>query len=171
MLIRDRLPAYITWERFEANQERLDGQPQPAEHARCARGTGRRCWPGWCGAGGAGGGWWCGTRGRRTALSYTCTRGSADYGEPLCQRLSTRAALDELVAGQLLAAVAAGGAGGEPGGGGRGRAGAGGADPAVAAAAGAGGDTRSIGRPGSTRRASRRTGWWPASWSAAGRRP
>ena len=31
VLIRDRLPAYITWERFQANQERLDGQPQPAE--------------------------------------------------------------------------------------------------------------------------------------------
>ena len=26
------------------------------------------------------------------------------------------------------------------------------------------------GVPGSTRRASRRTGWWPASWSAGGRR-
>ncbi len=38
--------------------------------------------------------------------SYTCTRGSADYGEPLCQALSDGAALDALVTEQLLAAVA-----------------------------------------------------------------
>ena len=56
VLIRDRLPAYITWDRFEANQERLDAEPQPAERRRAPRGTGRRCWPGWCAAGGAGGG-------------------------------------------------------------------------------------------------------------------
>ena len=56
MLIRDRLPAYITWDRFEANQERLDGQPGPAATARARRGRGRRCWPGCSAAGGAGGG-------------------------------------------------------------------------------------------------------------------
>ena len=56
VLIRDRLPAYITWDRFEANQERLDGQPGPARPARGAAARARRCWPGCCGAGGAGGG-------------------------------------------------------------------------------------------------------------------
>jgi hypothetical protein len=43
--------------------------------------------------------------GPRNRPSYTCTRGSADYGEPLCQGLSNGAALDELVTRELLAAV------------------------------------------------------------------
>ncbi|HVK15534.1 MAG TPA: recombinase family protein [Fimbriiglobus sp.] len=104
VLIRDRLPAYISWERFEANQKRLTanrnlpstpGAPRngPAVLAGLVR---------------------CGRCNRRMVVryagpknhpSYTCTRGSADYGEPLCQGLSNGTALDELVARQLLAAV------------------------------------------------------------------
>jgi hypothetical protein len=104
VLIRDRLPAYITWERFEANQQRLTsnrnlpatlGAPRhgPAVLAGLVR----------CGR--------CGRRmvvrysGPRNRPTYTCTRGSADYGEPLCQGLSNGTALDELVATQVLAAV------------------------------------------------------------------
>jgi DNA invertase Pin-like site-specific DNA recombinase len=104
VLLRDRLPAYISWERFEANQQRLDanrnlprtpGAPRdgPAVLAGLVR----------CGR--------CGRRmvvryaGPKQRVSYTCTRGSADYGEPLCQALSNASALEELVAGQLLAAV------------------------------------------------------------------
>ena len=45
-----------------------------------------------------------------------------------------------------------------------------GAGAAVAAAAWSGRATRPSGRSGSTRRASRRTGWWPARWSASGSR-
>lgn len=104
VLIRDRVPAYITWNRFEANQERLTanrnlpgtpGAPRngPAVLAGLVR---------------------CGRCGRRMAVrysgpknrpTYTCTRGSADYGEPSCQGLSNGTALDALVARQLLAAV------------------------------------------------------------------
>lgn len=104
MLIRDRLPAYIAWERFEANQKRLaanrnlpgtPGAPRngPAMLAGLVR----------CGR--------CGRRlvvrhsGPKNRPTYTCTRGSTDYGEPLCQGLSNGTALDELVARQLLAAV------------------------------------------------------------------
>jgi len=43
--------------------------------------------------------------GPRNRPSYTCTRGSADYAEPLCQGLSNGTALDGLVARELLAAV------------------------------------------------------------------
>jgi hypothetical protein len=43
--------------------------------------------------------------GPKRRVSYTCTRGSADYAEPLCQGLSNGRTLEELVAGQLLAAV------------------------------------------------------------------
>lgn len=104
VLLRDRLPAYISWDRFEANQKRLAanrnlpgmlGAPRngPAVLAGLVR---------------------CGRCNRRMVVryagpkhrpSYTCTRGSADYGEPLCQGLSNGTALDELVARQLLAAV------------------------------------------------------------------
>ena len=104
VLLRDRLPAYITWERFEANQERLTanrnlpntpGAPRqgPALLAglvRCGR-CGRRMMVRYSGA--------------QQRVSYTCTRGSADYGEPLCQGLSNATRLEELVAGQVLAAV------------------------------------------------------------------
>jgi hypothetical protein len=104
VLLRDRLPAYIAWERFEANQERLavnrnlpgtPGAPRngPAVLAGLVR----------CGR--------CGRHmmvrypGPKQRVSYTCTRGSADYGEPLCQGLSNAGTLEELVASQLLAAV------------------------------------------------------------------
>ena len=104
VLMRDRLPAYILWERFEANQARLaanrnlpntPGAPRngPAVLAGLIR----------CGR--------CGRRmvvrypGPEKAVSYVCTRGSADYGEPLCQGLSNAGGLEELVADQLLAAV------------------------------------------------------------------
>jgi DNA invertase Pin-like site-specific DNA recombinase len=104
VLLRDRLPAYISWERFEANQERLTanrnlpstaGAPRqgPAVLAglvRCGR-CGRRLMVRYAGP--------------QQRVSYTCTRGSADYGEPLCQALSNASTLEELVAGQLLAAV------------------------------------------------------------------
>ncbi|HTU21969.1 MAG TPA: recombinase family protein [Gemmataceae bacterium] len=104
VLIRDRVPAYISWERFQANQERLlanrnlpstPGAPRngPALLAGLVR---------------------CGCCGRRMVVrysrpkrivAYVCTRGSADYAEPLCQGLSNACSLEELVAGQLLAVV------------------------------------------------------------------
>jgi DNA invertase Pin-like site-specific DNA recombinase len=104
VLLRDRVPAYIAWDRFVTNQERLaanrnlpttSGAPRngPSLLAGLVR---------------------CGRCGRRMAVrysgpanrvSYACTRGSADYGEPLCQGLSNATALEEWVAEQLLAAV------------------------------------------------------------------
>lgn len=104
VLIRDHLPAYITWDRFEANQARLTanrnrpttpGAPRngPALLAgllRCGR-CGRRLVVRYTGA-------------NRT--TYTCTRGSADYGESLCQALSHGATLEAWIAEQLLAAMA-----------------------------------------------------------------
>ncbi len=104
VLLRNRLPAYIAWERFEANQARLranrnlpntPGAPRqgPAVLAgliRCGR-CGRRMTVRYAGS--------------KQRVSCTCTRGSADYGEPLCQGLSNASTLEALVAGQLLAAV------------------------------------------------------------------
>jgi DNA invertase Pin-like site-specific DNA recombinase len=103
VLIRDRLPAYITWDRFRANQERLDANR--ARHDR--RGAPRQ------GPSLLAGLLRCGRCGRRMLVrysgpqdrhAYTCTRGSSDYAEPLCQGLSGPV-LDELIAGRVLAAV------------------------------------------------------------------
>ena len=104
MLIRDRLPAYITWDRFEANQDAARRQPQLAGDAR-RRGTGRRCWPGWSAAGGAGGGWWCGTRGRAKPHVVHLHARVGRLRRAAVPGPVERAALDALVAGQLLAAV------------------------------------------------------------------
>ncbi len=103
VLIRDRLPAYIPWDRFQANQERLDANR--ARHDRL--GAPRR------GASLLAGLLRCGRCGRRMIVRYSgpknrhaydCTRGSADYAEPICQGLSGPS-LDELIAGRVLAAV------------------------------------------------------------------
>jgi DNA invertase Pin-like site-specific DNA recombinase len=103
VLIRDRLPAYITWDRFGANQERLE-----ANRARHDRPGAPRRGPSLlagllrCGR--------CGQRmcvrysGAENRHSYNCSRGGSSYGEPLCQSLSGPA-LDELVADRILAAV------------------------------------------------------------------
>jgi DNA invertase Pin-like site-specific DNA recombinase len=103
VLIRDHLPAYITWDRFCANQERLaanrarhEAQGAPRQGAALLKGLIR-----------------CGRCGRRMLVhygqksgrySYVCGRAVADYAEPLCQSLSGPG-LDERVAKQLLAAV------------------------------------------------------------------
>lgn len=103
VLIRDRLPAFITWERFCVNQERLDANR--ARHDRL--GAPRQ------GASLLAGLLRCGRCGRRMIVrysgpknrhAYTCTRGAADYGDPLCQSLSGPV-LDELITERVLAAV------------------------------------------------------------------
>jgi DNA invertase Pin-like site-specific DNA recombinase len=104
VLLRDRLPAYITWERFEANQQRL-----AANRARhTALGAPRE------GTALLGGLLFCGRCGQRMMVRYSgskptptycCGRAAADYAEPLCQHLSSGAVLDDWIAGQVLAAV------------------------------------------------------------------
>lgn len=102
VLIRDRLPAYITWDRFRANQERLD-----ANRARNDRPGAPRHGPSLLA-----GLLRCGVCGRRMFVrysakgrySYNCSRGTSDYGDPLCQSVSGPV-LDALAAGRILAAV------------------------------------------------------------------
>ncbi len=167
VLIRDRLPAYITWDRFCANQERLE-----ANRARHDRPGAPRSGPSLlagllrCGR--------CGQRmcvrysGAKDRHSYNCSRSGSSYGEPLCQSLSGPV-LDELVAGRILAAV-------EPAA----------LEASLAAVAEVERERAELLRhwqlrrerarydaergSGSIRRASRRTGWWGASWSGAGTR-
>jgi hypothetical protein len=104
VLLRDRLPAYITWERFEANQQRL--ADNRARHT--ALGAPRE------GAALLGGLLFCGRCGQRMMVryagskatpAYCCGRAAADYAEPVCQHLSSGAVLDDWIAAQVLAAV------------------------------------------------------------------
>jgi hypothetical protein len=97
------MPAYITWERFEANQERLRANRARHDAAGAPRGGGALL----------GGLLSCGRCGRRMAVRYSgpgnapayyCNRASVSYAGPLCQSLSGRG-LDDLVAGQILAAA------------------------------------------------------------------
>ncbi len=103
VLLRDRVPAYIPWERFLANQERLKAN------------RARRDSPGAPRNGQAllGGLIRCGRCGQRMTVHYSakhrpayhCARVCSSYGEPMCQS-SPAAVLDELVAKQIVAAMA-----------------------------------------------------------------
>ncbi|WP_406694207.1 recombinase family protein [Singulisphaera sp. Ch08] len=103
VLIRVRLPAYITWDRFQANQDQLDAN-RAREGSPGAPRQGASLLPGLlrCGR--------CRRRmivlysGPKNHHAYNCTRGTADYGQPLCQSLSGQV-LDDLIAGRVLAAV------------------------------------------------------------------
>jgi hypothetical protein len=103
ILLEGRCPAYITPERFWANQGRLAANRARAEAAgavrqgpsllggilRCGR-CGRRMTVAYCG--------------RASRLRYSCGRAMADYAEPMCQGLAGRV-LDDLVAAQVLMAL------------------------------------------------------------------
>jgi DNA invertase Pin-like site-specific DNA recombinase len=103
VLIRDRLPAYITWDRFCANQDRLEANRATNDRPGAPR----------QGASFLAGLLRCGRCGRRMFVRYSgsqaqhfyrCTRGSDDYAEPQCQCLSGPV-LDGFVREQILAAV------------------------------------------------------------------
>jgi DNA invertase Pin-like site-specific DNA recombinase len=101
VLLEGRCPAYITTERFWANQQRLEANRATAMKGSrrgpsllggllvCAR-CGHRMLVGYTNAG--------------SGLRYSCVRGRVDYGEPLCQSLSGQR-LDALVSAQVLSVL------------------------------------------------------------------
>jgi DNA invertase Pin-like site-specific DNA recombinase len=100
VFIKDRFPAYISWERFEAIQQRLAHNRSVAE----ARGAPRE------GPALLGGLLMCGRCQRRLApsyggqanhLRYTCMRATIDYGAPICISLAGTI-LDDFVVAQVL---------------------------------------------------------------------
>jgi DNA invertase Pin-like site-specific DNA recombinase len=103
VLIPDRFPAYITWERFAAIQQRLADNRAIAEALGAPR-EGPSLLVGLlvCGR--------CGRRllaaygGKANHLRYTCMRATIDYGAPGCLSLAG-AFLDDFVAEHILQAL------------------------------------------------------------------
>ncbi|MFL6199538.1 MAG: recombinase family protein [Thermoanaerobaculia bacterium] len=103
VLLEDRCPAYITPERFWANQQRLAANRARTDAAGAVR----------QGPSLLGGILRCGRCGRRmmvaysgpaSRLRYSCARAMIEYADPLCQSLAG-GVLDALVAAQVLAAL------------------------------------------------------------------
>jgi DNA invertase Pin-like site-specific DNA recombinase len=108
VLIHDRFPAYVTWDEFENNQQRLaensalgkllsaprHGPSVLAGLVVCGR-CSHRMLVGYNNTGGAS---------TTKTLRYSCLRDAIDYGEEKCQSLSG-AALESLVVERLLQVV------------------------------------------------------------------
>jgi hypothetical protein len=99
VLIKDRCPAYMTWDQYEANLQRMEDNRNRQDRRGSVR-EGPALLKGLL---------VCGTCGRRLLVSYgksgqprySCHRNYIDYGEPMCQSLAGRR-LDELIARQVL---------------------------------------------------------------------
>lgn len=103
VLLKDRCPAYITWQQYEANRKRLADNRCRAD----AQGPVRE------GPSLLGGLLVCGRCGRRMTvqyagrsnrLRYACTRGYTDYGGEVCQGICG-GALDKLLARLVLSVL------------------------------------------------------------------
>ena len=103
VLLENRCPAYITPERFWANQERLASNRARAEAAGAVR-QGPSLLGGILRCGRCGQRMMVAYSGRVSRLRYSCSRAMVEYAEPVCQGLAGRV-LDDLVAAQVLAAL------------------------------------------------------------------
>jgi DNA invertase Pin-like site-specific DNA recombinase len=103
VLLEGRCPAYITPERFWANQERLAANRARTEALGAVR-QGPSLLGGILRCGRCGRRMMVAYSGRASRLRYSCGRAMVDYAEPLCQGLAGRV-LDELVSTQVLAAL------------------------------------------------------------------
>ncbi len=103
VFLRDRFPAYISWERFESNQARLVANRARIESAGAVRD----------GSALLAGVVWCGRCGRRMYVrygsvhrrpAYICSMMRSDYALPLCQSV-TAAEVEDWVAEQVLEVI------------------------------------------------------------------
>jgi DNA invertase Pin-like site-specific DNA recombinase len=103
VLIKDRLPAYISWEQYERNLARLKSNRSRAEAMGSARG-GEGLLSGLVVCGKCGwrmSVWYSATEGRYT---YTCGKRRTSYGGRICQNVHGPL-LDGYVSGQVLKAL------------------------------------------------------------------
>src|SRR5689334_5317979 len=103
VLLEGRCPAYITPERFWANQARLAANRARSDAAGAVR-YGPSLLGGLLTCGRCGQRMMVGYGGRGSRLRYSCGRAAVEYAEPLCQGLAG-GVLDDLVAVQVLAAL------------------------------------------------------------------
>ena len=101
--MENRCPAYITAQRFWANQERLAANRARTEAAGAVR-QGPSLLGGILRCGRCGQRMMVAYSGRASRLRYSCGRAMVEYAEPLCQGLAGRV-LDDLVAAQVLAVL------------------------------------------------------------------
>jgi DNA invertase Pin-like site-specific DNA recombinase len=102
VFIKDRFPAYITWDRYEINQERLDANRSAPEAAGAVRE----------GAALLAGLVRCGRCGKRMYVRYSsagrplyaCSTAHSDYAQPLCQSIAA-GEVEAWVAEQILVAL------------------------------------------------------------------
>jgi DNA invertase Pin-like site-specific DNA recombinase len=100
VFLKDRFPAYISWQHYEENQRRLKANRSVADAMGAAK-RGPSLLSGLlvCGK--------CGSRmslrysGQRTSHWYVCNRLHTDYGQPICQSLAGPP-LDQFVSRQVL---------------------------------------------------------------------
>lgn len=102
VLIQDRFDAYISWEQFEQNQQKLKENSRKGGRFSSPVGRGESLLAGLL---------ICGRCGRNMSvgyscnrLRYTCQRAAIDYGEDICQSLAG-SVLDESIGRLLLEAV------------------------------------------------------------------
>ena len=103
VLLENRCLAYITPQRFWANQERLAANRARTEAAGAVR-QGPSLLGGILRCGRCGQRMMVAYSGRASRLRYSCSRAMVEYAEPLCQGLAGRV-LDDLVAAQVLAVL------------------------------------------------------------------
>jgi DNA invertase Pin-like site-specific DNA recombinase len=103
VLLADRCPAYITPERFWANQARLEANRTRQESAGAVR-HGPSLLGGLLTCGRCGQRMMVAYSGQGSRLRYSCGRAAVEYAAPQCQGLAGRP-LDELVAAGVLAAL------------------------------------------------------------------
>jgi DNA invertase Pin-like site-specific DNA recombinase len=96
VLLRDRVPPYISWQQFEANQVRMaENRSRPESRGSVRRGRALLAGLLVCGR--------CGNRmgtqycGPASQPRYFCAAKQVVYGEPRCQSLAARALDDEVV--------------------------------------------------------------------------
>jgi DNA invertase Pin-like site-specific DNA recombinase len=103
VLLKDRLPAYISWEQYERNLAQLRANRARAEEMGAPR-EGSSLLQGLLVCGKCGGRMTVRYRGRYNRHSYACSRQATDYGGEVCQHIAG-VPLDEFVGEAVLEAL------------------------------------------------------------------